>query len=89
MDGLAYFPKEASFQEYLAAVGPSKEVSSDRTKHIILLTSLPQKSTCAYLNAVNLQDKLKFKNCDITGVINAECHHVYILSMIDLQLGER
>lgn len=48
-----------------------------------------QKCTCAHLNAVNMQDKLKFKNCDITGVINAECHHIYILSMVDLQKGER
>ena len=48
-----------------------------------------KKCTCAHLNTVNMQDKIKFKNCNITGVINANCHHILILSMVDLQKGER
>ncbi|KIM71232.1 hypothetical protein PILCRDRAFT_81407 [Piloderma croceum F 1598] len=45
--------------------------------------------TCAHLNAVNMQDKIKFKNCDITGVVGIECRHILIMSMVDLQKGER
>jgi len=36
-----------------------------------------------------MQDKIKFKNCDITGVVNVECRHILIMSMVDLQKGER
>ena len=48
-----------------------------------------QKSTCSYLNAVNKQDRKKFKNMEITGIVNIQCSHVFIKSSVDLQLGER
>ncbi|KAJ7799140.1 hypothetical protein B0H14DRAFT_2904257 [Mycena olivaceomarginata] len=48
-----------------------------------------EKSTCNYLNVVNKQDKKKFKNMAVTGTVNCQCSHVFILSSIDLQLGER
>ena len=42
-----------------------------------------------HLNAVNMQDKLNFKNCNITSVINVEYCHTITLSMVDLQKGEK
>ncbi|KAJ6484788.1 hypothetical protein C8R45DRAFT_1075191 [Mycena sanguinolenta] len=48
-----------------------------------------EKSTCNYLNAVNKQDKKKFKDMAVTGTVNCQCSHVFILSCVDLQLGER
>ncbi|KAJ7436964.1 hypothetical protein B0H11DRAFT_1754208 [Mycena galericulata] len=48
-----------------------------------------EKSTCNYLKAVNKQDKKKFKNMAITGTVNCQCSHVFILTSVDLQFGER
>ncbi|KAJ6622212.1 hypothetical protein B0H10DRAFT_2343049 [Mycena sp. CBHHK59/15] len=48
-----------------------------------------EKSTCNYLKVVNKQDKKKFKNMAITGTVNCQCSHVFILSCMDLQYGER
>ncbi|KAJ7443174.1 hypothetical protein B0H11DRAFT_1881567 [Mycena galericulata] len=48
-----------------------------------------EKSTCNYLKVVNKQDKKKFKNMAITGTVNCQCSHVFILSCVDLQYGER
>ncbi|KAJ3528320.1 hypothetical protein NMY22_g9460 [Coprinellus aureogranulatus] len=71
--GEAQFPSE---EEYHAFIGA-------------LLTTSAQKSTCSYLNAVNKQDRKKFKHMDITGVVNCQCSHVFVLSTVDLQLGEK
>ncbi|KAJ7304705.1 hypothetical protein DFH08DRAFT_825282 [Mycena albidolilacea] len=38
---------------------------------------------------VNKQDKKKFKNMAITGTVNCQCRHVFILSSVDLHHGER
>ncbi|KAJ7018652.1 hypothetical protein C8F04DRAFT_1198692 [Mycena alexandri] len=48
-----------------------------------------EKLTCNYLKAVNNQDKKKFKNMDITGIVNVQCSHVFVKSSVDLQFGER
>ncbi|KAJ7903284.1 hypothetical protein B0H13DRAFT_1882134 [Mycena leptocephala] len=48
-----------------------------------------EKSTCTYLKAVNKQDKSKFRNMAVTGTINCQCSHVFILSCVDLHHGER
>ncbi|KAJ6555358.1 hypothetical protein DFH09DRAFT_1084916 [Mycena vulgaris] len=48
-----------------------------------------EKSTCNYLKAVNKQDKKKFKNMAVTGTVNCQCSHVFILSCVDLYYGER
>ncbi|KAJ7811336.1 hypothetical protein B0H14DRAFT_2606597 [Mycena olivaceomarginata] len=47
------------------------------------------KSTCNYLKVVNKQDKKKFKNMAITGTVNCQCSHVFILSSVDLPHAER
>ncbi|KAL1712183.1 hypothetical protein EV715DRAFT_214149 [Schizophyllum commune] len=49
-----------------------------------------EKSTCANFSAVAMQNKYKFANCVITGVVGAECaRHCCFLSMVDLQAGEK
>ncbi|KAK7035593.1 hypothetical protein R3P38DRAFT_3183388 [Favolaschia claudopus] len=47
------------------------------------------KSTCNYLKAVKNQDKKKFKNMEITGIVNTQCSHVFVKASVDLQFGER
>ncbi|KAF7371487.1 CxC2 domain-containing protein [Mycena venus] len=42
-----------------------------------------------YLKVVNKQDKKKFKNMAITGTVNCQCSHVFILSSVDLPHAER
>jgi Kyakuja-Dileera-Zisupton transposase len=48
-----------------------------------------QKTDCTFLKAANKQDKKKFIGCDISGVLNIQCPHVFILSSVDLELGEK
>ncbi|KAF8189627.1 hypothetical protein K438DRAFT_2019047 [Mycena galopus ATCC 62051] len=48
-----------------------------------------EKSTCNYLKAVNNQDKKKFKNMEVTGVVNSQCSHVFVKATVDLEMGER
>ncbi|KAF7295985.1 CxC2 domain-containing protein [Mycena kentingensis (nom. inval.)] len=48
-----------------------------------------EKSTCTYLTVVNKQDKKKFKNMSVTGTVNCQCSHVFIISSVDMHHGER
>ncbi|KAF7327107.1 CxC2 domain-containing protein [Mycena kentingensis (nom. inval.)] len=48
-----------------------------------------EKSNCTGLNAVNKQNKKKFKNMAVTGTINCQCSHVFVLSTVDMHDGER
>ncbi|KAJ6472197.1 hypothetical protein C8R47DRAFT_1077094 [Mycena vitilis] len=50
--------------------------------------STKEKSTQTYLKAVNRQDKKKFKNMDVTGTINVQCAHVFVLATGDMYRGE-
>ncbi|KAK6966548.1 hypothetical protein R3P38DRAFT_2816040 [Favolaschia claudopus] len=47
------------------------------------------RSNCNNLNAVNNQDKKKFENTEITGIVNVQCTHVFVKASVDLQHGER
>ncbi|KAJ7339721.1 hypothetical protein DFH08DRAFT_1013175 [Mycena albidolilacea] len=61
-------------------------------KYRAYLNSVPlskEKSTCTYLKAVNRQDKKKFKNMDVTGTINAQCSHVFVVATVDMHHSER
>jgi hypothetical protein len=44
---------------------------------------------CDHLSALNKQDRKKFRNMDITGIVCVQCSHVFIKSTVDLQLGEK
>ncbi|KAK0468813.1 hypothetical protein IW261DRAFT_1345797 [Armillaria novae-zelandiae] len=48
-----------------------------------------EKSVCNYLKVVNNQNKRKFKSLEVTGVVSCACTHVYVLSTVDLQVGEQ
>jgi hypothetical protein len=50
-----------------------------------------QKSTCSHLRAVRLQNLIKFKNADISGVVAVQCarHGFYMpQGIVDLKKGE-
>ncbi|KAK0491689.1 hypothetical protein IW261DRAFT_1556841 [Armillaria novae-zelandiae] len=48
-----------------------------------------EKSTCSNFNAIEMQNKLKFHGCVVTGVVAVECgRHSVFLSMADLHKGE-
>ncbi|KAJ7127477.1 hypothetical protein C8R46DRAFT_1235584 [Mycena filopes] len=64
-------------------------LDSEYRKYIASVPVSKEKSTCNYLKAVNKQDKKKFKNMAITGTVNCQCSHVFILSCVDLYHGER
>lgn len=94
LSGRGIFPVDADFQKYLADVGDSPEVCG---VYEILFNKEPrlragQKSTCAKLNAVEMQNKLKFRGCKVTGVVSVNCarHNLFRFgSMVDLYKGER
>ncbi|KAJ6563164.1 hypothetical protein B0H10DRAFT_1966261 [Mycena sp. CBHHK59/15] len=64
-------------------------LDSEYKEYLARVPISKEKSTCNYLKAVNNQDKKKFKNMAITGTINCQCSHVFILSCVDLYYGER
>ena len=56
-----------------------------------IFSSLVQKSTCSHLRAVRLQNLIKFKNADISGVVAVQCaHHGFYMpqGLVDLIKGE-
>ncbi|KAF8135240.1 hypothetical protein K438DRAFT_1640334, partial [Mycena galopus ATCC 62051] len=73
--GSGFFPSNSELEEHLAHV---KRVPITR-----------ERSTCNYLKAVNNQDKKKFKNMEITGIVNVQCSHVFVKASVDLQFSER
>ncbi|KAJ3833683.1 hypothetical protein F5878DRAFT_546120, partial [Lentinula raphanica] len=75
--GIGYFPDEDIYKEYQKAALDTP-----------LIVFKPQKSTCSYLNIVNNQNKSKFKNMKITGVVNVVCSHSIIRSSVNLPKGE-
>ncbi|KAK0467490.1 hypothetical protein IW261DRAFT_1346280, partial [Armillaria novae-zelandiae] len=75
-EGKAYFPKDAAYKAYLKTTKPTQEVGVS-------------KSVCNYLKVVNNQNKRKFKSLEVTGVVSCACTHVYVLSTVDLQVGEQ
>jgi hypothetical protein len=87
--GKGYFPPDDEYKAYLAKIPVSREVSDVIWQVSIRVFKLSQKSTCNYLKVVNKQDKKKFKNMAITGTVNCQCSHVFILSSVDLHHGER
>lgn len=88
-DGNAQFPPDKQYREYLKKIPVSKEVDGTIYSSLFPSQSSFQKSTCAYLKAVNRQDKKKFKNMDVTGTINAQCSHVFVVATVDLHHSER
>ncbi|KAK7013621.1 hypothetical protein VNI00_019465 [Paramarasmius palmivorus] len=48
-----------------------------------------EKSVCGHLGALNKQNRAKFKNTDISGIVNVQCDHIFVLASGNLKLGER
>ncbi|KAK1223873.1 hypothetical protein PQX77_013239 [Marasmius sp. AFHP31] len=51
--------------------------------------STTEKSVCGHLNTINKQNKTKFKNMDISGIMNCQCCHIFVHSSANLKCGER
>ncbi|KAK6997020.1 CxC2 domain-containing protein [Favolaschia claudopus] len=64
-------------------------LDSEYQEYLKKVPATAEKSTCNYLKVVNKQDKKKFKNMAITGTVNCQCSHVFILSSVDLPHAER
>ncbi|KAJ7815199.1 hypothetical protein B0H14DRAFT_3746508 [Mycena olivaceomarginata] len=62
---------------------------SEYQEYLRAVPESTEKSTCNYLKVVNKQDKKKSKNMAITGTVNCQCSHVFILSSVDLPHAER
>jgi hypothetical protein len=91
-NGQAYFPNDADYREYIEGLSNTLP----EVRHPSLSFSIQtahelrhQKTTCNHLAAINKQNRKKFKNMDVTGIVNIQCSHVFIKSSVDLQLGEK
>ena len=89
----AYFPEDSRYQDHLKLAGDTDTVRiySPAYHPIYVLTS-PQKSTCASLNVVVMQNPSKFKNMTVTGVVSTRCgrHDLSLYqATADLHRGER
>ncbi|KAF8810573.1 hypothetical protein BYT27DRAFT_7091579, partial [Phlegmacium glaucopus] len=72
-NGTAYFPEDTAYQEFLRNIP----------------NGASEKVPCDHLNVANKQNRKKFKNMDISGIVNIQCSHIFIKSTVDLQLGEK
>ncbi|TEB32847.1 hypothetical protein FA13DRAFT_1790529 [Coprinellus micaceus] len=74
--GRAFFPSDPQYRVFAHRIKKDGQGSE-------------QKTTCSYLNAINKQEKKKFVGTDISGILNIQCSHVFVVSTVDLQYGER
>ncbi|KDR72437.1 hypothetical protein GALMADRAFT_51291, partial [Galerina marginata CBS 339.88] len=72
-DGKAYYPRDAEYREYIKN----------------LPKGAPEAAPCDHLNVHTKQNRKKFKNMELTGIVNIQCGHIFIKSTVDLQLGEK
>ena len=88
--GRGYFPERDTYVQYVSQTESKKEVESLVPLFLSVSDcSFTQKSVCNYISAVNHQDRKKFRGNDETGLINVQCSHVFVLSSVDMYLGER
>lgn len=83
-----YSPSSSNLREYLSKIKVQTEVSTVR-RHLMTVLTKSQKSQCSFLVAVNFQNKGKFKNQEVTGVVHTQCDHIIVRATVDLQRGER
>ena len=89
-DGKAYFPNDAEYNEYIWNLpSTAPEVSRSWPVKDCQKWQSQQKTPCDHLNALNKQNRKKFRNMDITGIVNIQCSHIFIKSTVDLQLSEK
>jgi len=88
--GNAYFAETEKFREYSQRVKPTEDVRDHFLSNLLTHNGL-QPGTCAHLQAVRMQNIVKFKNAVISGVVGVQCarHGFYMpQSMVDLTKGE-
>ncbi|KAJ7194502.1 hypothetical protein B0H12DRAFT_1039135, partial [Mycena haematopus] len=73
-EGTGFFPTATGLTDHLKRAPPLKNKGN---------------LNCNYLKVVNNQDRKKWKNMEITGIVNVQCSHVFIKASVDLQYGER
>ncbi|KAF9439693.1 hypothetical protein P691DRAFT_690049, partial [Macrolepiota fuliginosa MF-IS2] len=87
----AYFVANNKYQEYLKFVSNKLDMSDFIDMNVSLMYIYIQNSICAKLKMVWQQEKSKFKDTVITGVvaIQCTCHGFYLpQGMVDLNKGE-
>ncbi|KAH6914266.1 hypothetical protein BKA70DRAFT_1182325 [Coprinopsis sp. MPI-PUGE-AT-0042] len=71
-EGRAFFPPPELWKQVADGIG----------------LDIDEKPACAYLKAVSKQVTKKFIGCDLSGVVNIQCPHVFIISTVNLKRGE-
>ncbi|KAL0071315.1 hypothetical protein AAF712_001171 [Marasmius tenuissimus] len=71
--GRSYFPIASVYNEHCGFKEPTST----------------EKSVCGHLNTISKQNKVKFKNMDISGIVNCQCCHVFIRTSANLKCAER
>lgn len=92
--GRSYFPEDEAYQDYVKKVVLNSKTDVDhdsfKSGSLLLILVLIQKFDCGHLEVLRKQNSTKkFKNMAVTGKVNTQCSHVFIMSSVDLQIGER
>ncbi|KAI0027460.1 hypothetical protein K488DRAFT_61527 [Vararia minispora EC-137] len=74
-DGNAYMPRDSDYKTHLALVSGDGNYSK-------------AEGDCDYLRAVQKQKLHKFKGQEVTGTVNSQCRHVFVLGSADMHGGE-
>ncbi|KAL0564209.1 hypothetical protein V5O48_017844 [Marasmius crinis-equi] len=73
LEGRGMFPEDEWFRELLSKHGKQSQ----------------EKSSCAKFKVIEMQNRLKFKGCVISGVVAVQCaRHGIFMAATDLSLGE-
>ena len=92
-DGHCIFLEDSKYLTYISMVKDSPEVRNVYVMgfyRLSLMFLVEQKSNCTRLKAVEMQNRTKFKNAVVTGIVGAnDTRHFLYISTVDLQKGER
>ena len=87
--GRVYFPDDTTYWNYVKWIPTLEEVHYPSLYLPSIADVWVQKTICVNLKAENNADWKKFKNTDISGIVQIQCSNVFVLSLVNLQLGEK
>ncbi|TFK27633.1 hypothetical protein FA15DRAFT_635565 [Coprinopsis marcescibilis] len=77
-EGRGLFPYARLYKAYM-----------DKALGLVAAENAKEKTTCSFLKAVNKQDTKKFIGSDISGVVSIQCAYGFMISLVNLDKGEK
>ncbi|THU89240.1 hypothetical protein K435DRAFT_821464 [Dendrothele bispora CBS 962.96] len=70
-EGCSYFPEARRYNEFLHSLGC---ISAEECA-----------AACNHIKVINLQGRLQNQNCALTGGVNTQCDHVFVMATSNMQ----